>query len=389
MPYPPQATPGTEIPTTPDGPLDVGEHGEARPFTGLSEEEVSWAYRVLLSREPESKATIDLQRTNPDMGALRRSLTNTGEFTTLHAQSYAIPIFLVPDAIDGRIEIFEPTLETPTSQMCTASQADEGHYRRFCETAGYPPDELHRKYWEWSFIYRVIEDAGLFGTGARGLVFAVGTEPLPAMFVAQGCDILASDGPQDAKDMWASAGEHSDTVEALFKPGICSLEDMRLHVETRTIDMLDLPDDTGVFDFLWSSCSIEHLGGIQAAGDFVKNAMRMLKPGGLAVHTTEFNLSSNTDTIDGWPTCIFRKTDLEALTRELVDMGHTVRDWNFWPGANGERDAHIDFPPHAPPHLKIGLYQFTATSIGIIIQNAGDRLAPATARPDGPAAPQP
>lgn len=360
-------------------PLSAGRDADPAPVrasdtqagempSGLSAEEVTWAYRVLLGREPESEATITLQKTNPDMGALRRSLTNTGEFTTLHAQPYAIPNFLVPYAVDGRIEIVEPTLERPTSQMCTASQAAEVHYRQFCEIAGYPPDELHRKYWEWAFIYRVIEDAGLFGKGARGLVFAVGTEPLPAMFVAQGCSILASDGPQDAKDMWSTAGEHSDTVEALYKPGICSLEQMKANVETRTIDMLDLPDDIGGFDFLWSSCSIEHLGGIGPGSTFVKNAMRMLKPGGLAVHTTEFNLSSNEATVDGWPTCIFRKRDLEDLTQDLIAQGHSVRDWNFWPGGSGERDAHIDYPPYGPPHLKIGLYQYTATSIGIVIQ---------------------
>lgn len=333
---------------------------------GITAEEVVWTYRVLLGRDPESDDAIRLQMNYATLRDLCNALKNTGEFTTLYGQQYSVPGFLIPASDSGRIVIHEPTLENPVSQMCTASQADEVHYTRFCETAGYPPAELHRKYWEWSYIYRVVEAAGLFGKQARGLVFAVGTEPLPAMFAAHDCRILASDGPQDAKDMWSAAGEHSDTVEALYKPSICSMELMRARVQTRTIDMLDLPDDIGEFDFLWSSCSIEHLGGIEPASTFVKNAMRYLKPGGIAIHTTEFNLSSNDATIDGWPTCLFRKQDLERLTADLIDQGHSVREWNFWPGSSGPRDEHIDYPPYGPPHLKIGLYQFTSTSIGIV-----------------------
>jgi hypothetical protein len=347
---------------------DIGKGG----LMTITAEEVIWCYRVLLGRDPESEYALRVQMNHEDIAALRRGLFNTGEFATLYNRNYAIPNFLVPDPVDGVITIVEPTLENPLSQMCTGRQADEIHYKKFCETAGYPPEELHRKYWEWAFIYRVFEHAGMFHRDAHGLVFAVGTEPLPAMFVAQGCRILASDGPQDAKDMWSAAGEHSDTVEALWKPDICSLELMKEKVETRTIDMLDLPDDVGGFDFLWSSCSIEHLGGIGPGSDFVKNAMRMLKPGGMAVHTTEFNLNSNEETVDGWPTCLFRKQDLEKLTQDLTDQGHHVREWNFWPGSDGVRDSHVDYPPYGPPHLKIGLYQFTATSIGIVIVKGGE-----------------
>ena len=34
---------------------------------------------------------------------------------------------------------------------------------------------------------------GLYRPGKRGLVFAVGTEPLPAMFASFGCAIVATD----------------------------------------------------------------------------------------------------------------------------------------------------------------------------------------------------
>ena len=51
--------------------------------------------------------------------------------------------------------------------------------------------------------------------------------------------------------------------------------------------MRDLPDDLGSFDFIWSSCSFEHLGSLGEGERFVLEALRFLKPGGVAVHTTE------------------------------------------------------------------------------------------------------
>ena len=47
--------------------------------------------------------------------------------------------------------------------------------------------------------------------------------------------------------------------------------------------------------------------------DFVINSMRVLKPGGVAVHTTEFNLSSNDDTIEARDLCVYRRRDIELL----------------------------------------------------------------------------
>ena len=52
--------------------------------------------------------------------------------------------------------------------------------------------------------------------------------------------------------------------------------------------MNHLPDDLRGFDFTWSSCALEHLGTLAAGADFVVAQMDCLRPGGVAVHTTEF-----------------------------------------------------------------------------------------------------
>ena len=49
---------------------------------------------------------------------------------------------------------------------------------------------------------------------------------------------------------------------------------------------------------LWSSCSLEHLGSISHGIEFILNSLKCLKQHGVAVHTTEFNLSSNEETLN-------------------------------------------------------------------------------------------
>jgi hypothetical protein len=85
-------------------------------------------------------------------------------------------------------------------------------------------------------------------------------------------------------------------------------------VNFRPVDMRDLRlpwDET--FDFLWSSCSLEHLGSLEAGMDFVKQSTDLLKPGGVAVYTTEFNVSSNDETLTSGPLVVYRKRDVEKL----------------------------------------------------------------------------
>ncbi len=75
--------------------------------------------------------------------------------------------------------------------------------------------------------------------------------------------------------------------------------------------MNDIPGDLEGFDFNWSSCSFEHLGSIEKGINFLMNQLKTLKPGGWAVHTTEFNVSSDDKTIESGDTVVYRKKDIE------------------------------------------------------------------------------
>lgn len=63
---------------------------------------------------------------------------------------------------------------------------------------------------------------------------------------------------------------------------------------------------------------------MELAKEFLLNQMECLRPGGIAVHTTEYNLSSNDKTVEEGETVIFRKKDIEELVQVMGDHGYEM-----------------------------------------------------------------
>ena len=265
-----------------------------------------------------------------------------------------------------------PTLDAPLSQMCTATQFGEPAYAHWTSAMGEAP-RRHRKQWEFVFVLQTLARHGMLGAGCRGLGFGVGHEPLPAVMAAAGVDVVATDLAPDAPDAadWRETGQHMEGLEQLRRPSVCDDATLRRHVTFRTADMRDIPDDLRGFDFVWSACALEHLGSIQAGLAFIRRSVECLRPGGVAVHTTEFNLSSNDRTLDHASTVLFRRRDMEQLALELIADGHAVAPLRLDPGAE-RLDRHIDLPPYnADQHLKVALEAFATTSFGIVVRRDG------------------
>jgi len=122
------------------------------------------------------------------------------------------------------------------------------------------------------------------------------------------------------------------------------------------------------FDFVYSSCAFEHVGSIELGLQFVKNSLKCLRPGGIAVHTTEFNVFSNDATIDNQQTVLFRRQDIDRLAADLASQGHEIvlnYKAGSWPFAR-----HIDVPPWCGVHLKVQLEQYVSTSLALLIKKA-------------------
>jgi hypothetical protein len=258
------------------------------------------------------------------------------------------------------------------SELCKAKDYHADWFKHWCNQLGESPN-YHRKQWEFVFVMQALWERDCIKAGKKGLVFAVGTEPLPAMFASFGCSITATDiFPDKGVEMgWANGNQLCFGIESLNTRNLCEAEDFATLVNYRPVDMNEIPDDLTGFDFNWSSCSFEHLGTLDKGFSFLQNQLKTLKPGGWAVHTTEYNVSSNDETQENNSTVIYRQRDIEFIVNKLRNEGHFVEELDFSMGGLPE-DFMVDVEPHLQKvHLKLQVDKYVVTSIGLIIQKKG------------------
>jgi hypothetical protein len=100
---------------------------------------------------------------------------------------------------------------------------------------------------------------------------------------------------------------------------------------------------------------------------FIENSIETLKIGGVAVHTTEFNLSSDADTLESRDLSIYRRCDIHTLLSKLQQAGHQVEPLDLTPGTTFI-DRYVDVPLYqGEPHLRLRLAEYDCTTVGIII----------------------
>lgn len=256
---------------------------------------------------------------------------------------------------------------------CSAADFLDPRFVATCRLIGETP-RFHRKQWEFVYVHHHLERLGMLAAGRRGIGFGVGQEPLPAAFAARGAAVLATDAPAEIGHAagWAATDQFAEGKAALPHDGICEPAAFDRLIAFRHVDMNAIPADLAGFDFCWSACCLEHLGSLQAGLDFIVNTVeRVLRPGGVAVHTTEFNLSSNDATLAEGGTVIYRRRDIEAVIARLSAAGHHVSALRIAPDSH-PMDGWVDIPPYSKDvHLKLALGQFTCTSIGLVITRGG------------------
>lgn len=268
-------------------------------------------------------------------------------------------------------EIYRVSADVPFMPYSTCASHDFFHpeYKRLSELIGVP-EALHRKNWEWVFVVHHAFKTGAVGPGRRALVFGVGNEQLPATFARVGTFVTATDAPAKigVEQGWQIGPQFASGLAALPHLDMDRAEFERL-VEWRECDMNAIEPSLTDYDFCWSCCCLEHLGSLRQGLDFIINSVeKTLKLGGVAVHTTEFNLSSDVDTLETGQTVLYRRRDLDAFVTELRARGHTVEPFRIAPDSL-VIDGYVDTPPYsAVPHLKLKLGNFACTSAGLVVR---------------------
>jgi 2-polyprenyl-3-methyl-5-hydroxy-6-metoxy-1,4-benzoquinol methylase len=260
---------------------------------------------------------------------------------------------------------------------CRYEHFTESWYRRWANRLDIQPIEVtpeaqisYRKAWEWAAILQALHERGMLQPGKRALGFAVGREPLASIFASMGVEVLASDlGEGAPADRWSATGQHAASLRKVLHRNHVDEQTFNRLVSFQPVDMNDLSGlPEAAFDFLWSACAIEHLGTLEKGLAFVHKAMRLLKPGGVAAHTTEFNISSDEDTVAQGGNCLYRRKDLEALDRRLRRDRCGLEPLDFEAGAH-VFDLDYDVPPYfrdGKPHLKLQVGEFVCTSFLLI-----------------------
>lgn len=227
---------------------------------------------------------------------------------------------------------------------------------------------VHRKLWEWLFICEALHERGMLAPGRRGVGFGVGREPLVALFASTGCEVVATDLHPDLARAagWTETGEeYTGGLAGLNDAGLCPPDEFEQRVRYRHVDMNHLPPDLRGFDFSWSSCALEHLGDLAAGADFVVRQMDCLVPGGVGVHTTELNVSSDHATVESGPTVLYRRRDIEDLVVRLRRLGYSI-ECDLTEG-DTPADRHVDVPPFSDTHLRTTLGEHVTTSVGLVV----------------------
>lgn len=244
------------------------------------------------------------------------------------------------------------------------------------------PRIFHRKLWELAYVLQALWERNMIAEGRRGLGFGCGREPIPSYLASKGIHLTVTDiEPEDAQSKgWMDTNQHSTSIDALFMPHLIDQSTFDQNVKLRYVDMNAIPTDLANYDFCWSICSFEHLGSIEKGLAFVENSLATLRPGGVAIHTTEFNFLNDHETIDNWPTVLFQRRHFTELADRLRRKGHSVADLDFNVG-DKPLDKFIDVPPFgndwlsasalgwgtAPTHMKLSIDGFASTCFGLIV----------------------
>ncbi len=280
----------------------------------------------------------------------------------------------------------EPKQRNLVSKPTTQADVESPWFVYWCGELHAAPI-YHRKLWEFAFSLQSLFDAGMLREGARGIGFGCGEEPLASYFATKGMNVTVTDlAPEKVAGLgWAESSQHAKTIERAFHGHIVAREIFDRHVRHAFVDMNDIPAFEEKFDFCWSICALEHLGSIANGLAFIENSLRVLKPGGIAVHTTEFNCLADRHTIDRGPTVLFQRAHFEELARRLAASGHRLLGPDFDVG-NGPIDRYIDMPPYfiderwlsqaawggdnQSAHLKLSIDGFPCTCFGIVVRKA-------------------
>jgi hypothetical protein len=200
--------------------------------------------------------------------------------------------------------------------------------------------------------------------------FGVGKEPIPSALVALGFSVIATDYLDgENANAWRSTGQQSQALLDLNQRKLVTDVDFLRACEFVNMDMNEIPESLDEsFDFVWSSCALGHIGSYEKGLDFIIRSLRLLKPGGWAVHTTEIDRSDIVEKFESPGLSFYKLQDLEELVNKSEKLGFNplkIEKGCF----DGVSEKYVVSEPWgSKPHLRIEIFEREINSVVIQIQ---------------------
>jgi SAM-dependent methyltransferase len=178
--------------------------------------------------------------------------------------------------------------DLPLNKACRVADAGNASWRRGYDDLGFPAnvDRFHRKIWEFNQTLYGLRKLRRLAPDAAALGIGCGHEELMYFLANRIASVVATDLYEGS---YIGGESDADVLEhpAKYAP-FTYRED---HLQVRRMNGLALDAADATFDFAFCLSSIEHFGTIGDKQQALREMFRVLKPGGVAVVTTEIVLN--------------------------------------------------------------------------------------------------
>jgi SAM-dependent methyltransferase len=182
---------------------------------------------------------------------------------------------------------FDPG-DVPLNKVCRVADAANPLWRLGYGDLGFAEDPgvFHRKVWEFNQTLYGLRKLRRLAPTATALGIGCGHEELMYFLANRIGRVVATDLYEGT---WI--GGESDADVLAFPAKYAPFKYREDHLEVRRMDGLALAADDATFDFVFCLSSIEHFGRLKDKLRSLQEMFRVLKPGGVAVLTTEIVLN--------------------------------------------------------------------------------------------------
>lgn len=182
---------------------------------------------------------------------------------------------------------FDPA-DLPLNKVCRVADGGNRLWRRGYDDLGFPasPEVFHRKIWEFNQALYGLRSLRRLAPDATALGIGCGHEELMYFLANRIGKVVATDLYEGA---YLGGESAADVLAHPAKYAPFHFREDRL--EVRQMNALTLQFDAGSFDFAFCLSSLEHFGSEADKLTALREMHRVLKPGGVAVLTTEVVLN--------------------------------------------------------------------------------------------------